>query len=290
MIPQLIREASEILEKARIPRPRWTAEQLLSIRLNRLPVELYVEDPRVGMEEAVHFRADVAARAGGMPLQYLMGTASFYGREFSVGPGVFIPRPETEALIDVALQILSERLGSDPKGPFRGQAPSDFSVIDVGTGCGAIAVTLALERPGLQIVGVDVSRQALAFASENRARHRVRVSWVEGDLLQPVASQWADLVVANLPYLGPEASAQWPRELAWEPWLALSGGRRGTEVIRRLLQDAERVIRPGGNLILEIGADQSGLLQALAGCHRLEVQSVEKDLAGLDRIAILRRQ
>ncbi len=276
---ELIREATEILQDAQVHQPQWTAEQLLGFQLGKMPVELYADNPSVRPQEELRFRADVAARAGGMPLQYLLGTASFYGREFSVGPGVFIPRPETEILVDVALELLKAC-------PVSGHALP--VVVDVGTGCGTIAVTLVLEEPRLRVMGVDISRQALSFAQENGARHQAQVAWIQGNLLSSVTSDSADLVVANLPYLDPETAAQWPQELAWEPWLALNGGRYGVEAMDRLMQEANRVIRPGGFLILEIGGAQAGLLRTLADRHRLQVRLVENDLAGLERIAVLK--
>lgn len=277
---ELIREATEVLEGAQVHRPQWTAEQLLGFQLGIMPVDLYADNPPVGTRQELRFRADVAARAGGMPLQYLLGAASFYGREFSVGPGVFIPRPETEVLVDVGLDFLSDLYGTRKPSPF---------LIDVGTGCGILAVTLALEQPHFRIVGVDISDQALSFAEENGRRYEAEVTWVRSDLLNSFAPRSADLIVANPPYLDSETAAQWPSELAWEPWLALSGGPKGIEVIRRLMREAERVLRPGGLLVLEIAETQPDFLRTFEIPHRLQVKSVEKDLAGMDRIMVLSR-
>ena len=126
----LIQEGARTLAAARVHRPEWTAEHLLAERLGCLPVDLYSSPPAIELEKSFRYRADVAARAGGVPLQYLLGTADFYGRRFAVGLGVFNPRPETEILVETVLDLL-------------GSTPTGFRVADVGTGSGAIAVTLA---------------------------------------------------------------------------------------------------------------------------------------------------
>lgn len=270
---QLIQEAAEALTGAQVHRPQWTAEQLLAERLGCLPVDLYVEPPAMESETRAQFRADVAARAGGVPLQYLLGSADFYGRRFRVGPGVFIPRPETEVLVDTALEIL------------RGQP--DPIVVDVGTGSGMLAITLAQECPGIKPVAVECSSVALRFARRNAAEQASEVRFMQGDLLGGFAPASVDFVVANLPYLDPAEVSRWPRELAWEPWLALSGGGEGTELMGRLLAQASSVLRPGGRAVLEIGMGQAPAVQAVAQRNGFRVERVVPDLTGLDRLVAL---
>ncbi|MBI3616559.1 MAG: peptide chain release factor N(5)-glutamine methyltransferase [Candidatus Omnitrophica bacterium] len=286
----LLESAEATLEEAGVSRPRWTAEQLLAHRLNCRPIDLYLE-PSVAVI-ATAFLADAAARANGVPLQYLLGSAEFYGREFEVGPGVFIPRPETEVLIDVSLERLSAR------------GPAQSVVVDVGTGCGTIAITLALERPGtrvvaaarggrttckLRVVATDRSAHALGFARRNADRHQVSISFLEGDLLDPVAGQQADLIAANLPYLDSEKSSEWPRELHWEPWLALDGGERGLSLVERLIRQAAVALNPGGNLVLEIGDGQAASVVESAESNGFQRHQVIRDLAGMERVIILSR-
>ena len=275
---ELISCAEITLESAGVPRPRWTAEQLLSNRLDCEPVELYVEPPSISPEQAVGFQADVAARVGGVPLQYLQGTASFYGREFWVGPGVFIPRPETEILVEVALDLLSVC-----------PEPGDFSpvVVDVGAGSGAIAVTLGLEIPGLPIFGIEKSWVALSFARRNAGRLGCRVPFLQGDLVSMLLPGSADLIVANLPYLDPTTAAAWPPELAWEPWLALDGGNRGLALIVTLIEGAYSLLRPRGRLLLEIGSEQADAVCSFARLHSFVVERVVGDLAGAERVVVL---
>jgi len=285
----LLRAAEAALERAGVLRPRWTAEQLLAHRLGCEPVELYLEpssviartqtpnEVRGKQDEAIAFLADAAARAGGVPLQYLLGDTEFYGRKFFVGPGVFIPRPETEVLIDVVLDVIARTQS----------ARSNPILIDVGTGCGAIAVTLALEVPKLQCVAVDRSVYALSFARRNARHHYAAVSFCQGDFLQSVAKRRADLLVANLPYLDSAKVSDWPRELHWEPWLALDGGEAGLSLIQNLIRQAGFVLKPEGKLILEIGAGQAELVSHFARANGFKPEQVVDDLAGLDRVVVL---
>ncbi len=275
----LIRSAVEVLEGLEVPRPQWTAEQILAHHAGCLPFELYAEPVEMDAEGTARFRADVAARAAGVPLQYLTRTAEFYGREFSVGPGVFNPRPETEVLMDVALA----EVASAPAGPRNDR----LRVVDVGTGSGAIAVTLALERPGLRVWGVERSEIALSFARHNAREHAAGVRWVRGDLVEPLARESVDLLTANLPYLDPQESSQWPKELHWEPWLALNGGSDGVDLIRRLLSTAGRVLALDGKMVLEIGLGQADTVCSFAEERGFHVLHVVRDLAGLDRIVVL---
>ena len=328
----LLRSATATLEAGGVPRPRWTAEQLLAHSLNCKPIELYLGATPIDLKQEAQFFSDVAARASGVPLQYLLETAEFYGREFSVGPGVFIPRPETEVLIDVVCEVLEEtssplgggvlrparqplrgclakrlpslspperraqaesharsgnRIAFEPHPPSGAPASSNFSVVDVGTGCGAIGITLALECPGIQVVATDRSAHPLPFARRNAHRHEAAVSFLEGDLLEPLAGQSVDLIAANLPYLDPEESSGWPRELNWEPWIALDGGEHGLSLIRRLIRQAAGALKPGGNLVLEIGDGQASPVGSCAQTHGFRLHQVVQDLAGLERVVVL---
>ena len=240
-------------------------------------------------EQAFRFDADVAARANGVPFQYLLGTASFYGREFAVGPGVFIPRPETEILIDAVLNLLVGTLarGQSSRSGVPGDELSSPLIVDVGTGCGAIAITLVLEHPGLRVLATDRSSHALSFARRNAQRLQAPISFLQGDLAAPLATDSVDLMVANLPYLDSSASSSWPRELYWEPWLALDGGEGGLVSIRELFQQACSVLKSGGFLILEIGADQADQAGTFAKAHGFRVDRIVPDLAGLERIVVL---
>ena len=269
-----LRAASRRLGAGGSETPRLDAEVLLRHVLGVDRTGLFVRLPEaIGREQLAAFEGLVAARLGGAPVAYLTGEREFMGLPFAVRPGVLVPRPETEGLVEWALGWLADRPGG--------------AVVDVGTGSGAIALSLAALLPpqwGGRIVAADVSAAALAVARENRDRLglRDRAALVRGDLVAwcggPVA-----LLLANLPYLRPEQVAGNPA-LAAEPRLALVGGGDGLEPMRRLIADAPRVLAPGGALGLEIDPSQAaavaGLIAAALPGARVEVRP---DLAGLAR-------
>ncbi len=281
-VTELLASAAEALQAAGISRPRWTAEQLLSSRLGCRPIELYLELPPVRSEQAVRFQTDVAARVSGVPLQYLTQSGAFYGRDFEVGPGVFIPRPETEILVEVALDLAHRQTAGLPN--------ARPVVVDVGTGSRAIAVTLKLEQPKLDVVAIDRSEIALSFARQNAQRHHCLIRLLKGDLIDPLAPRSADLIVANLPYLDPGKAAMWPPELHWEPWLALDGGEGGLSMISALIQRVPLVLKPLGQALLEIGMEQASAVRDIAQENGLIVERVVRDLAGMDRVVVLKRE
>ncbi len=206
------------------------------------------------------------------PIPYLLGHAPFFGREFIVTQDVLIPRPETEQLVEYALAW--------------GRARGELRAVDVGTGSGCIAVSLAASLPRATIVAVDVSPAALSVAAANAARHASgRVGLVRGNLLEAIAPGF-DLITANLPYIAPE---EWPTlpigVKSYEPVLALDGGEGGLRLIRELLPQAAERLRPGGLLLLEIGWRQGEAVVALAGASFPgSAVAVIPDFAGHDRI------
>jgi release factor glutamine methyltransferase len=228
--------------------------------------------------QVAQFDTLLGRAAAGEPLAYLVGEREFCGLAFSVTPDVLIPRPETESLVETALEWARE---CGKPGP---------AIVDVGTGCGAIAITLATRLSEAQIVAVELSSPALAVARNNVQRHAVaeRVHLVRGDLLSALAGPF-DVILANLPYIGTVELAA----LAvgqWEPRLALDGGADGLDVVRGLLKQAPLRLAPGGRLALEIGADQGERVLAL--CREALPQAsvrLRQDLAGLDRIVLVDR-
>jgi len=209
--------------------------------------------------------------AGGAPLAYLSGERDFHGLMFAVTPDVLIPRPETEELVDYILNWVQGR--------------ESLRIIDVGTGSGAIAITLAVKLPDAVITGSDISPQALQIASDNAARHRVyeRVRFAESDLLSDVEGPF-DVIAANLPYIASDVLPNLEVD-KWEPRLALDGGEDGLEFVRMLVQQAKLKIASGGLLILEIGHDQGQVVSQLCkDVFRDAEVEVLKDLAGKDRL------
>jgi release factor glutamine methyltransferase len=228
--------------------PRLDAEVLLRHVLGIDRTRLFAEmNETIDPDKAADFLTLLGRRVAGEPIAYLTGEREFHGRPFKVGEGVLIPRPETELLVEWASDWLRDRPGA--------------SVVDIGTGSGAIALTLAAELgPGWsgRIVGVDVSTEALAWARRNRSALGLdrQVKLVPGDLLAWAPNTSADLIVANLPYLTPGQLAENPW-LAMEPAAALVAGEDGLDLIRRTITDLPRVLRPGGAAGFEIDPSQA---------------------------------
>lgn len=235
---------------------------------------LQYEDKVLTIEQVAKFNKLVAERAKGNPMAYLLGYQGFYDIEVNVTPDVLIPRPETEMLVEKALQWASER-------------PHNF-IVDVGTGSGIIALTLAKHLRNAHITAIDISQTALQVARSNGELlgldHRVR--WLQGDLLQPMIQMrdLVDLIVANLPYIQTHELEQ--LEVAkYEPIIALNGGQDGLDYFRRLLADARLILRPKGCILLEIGATQAYSVSALAGQAFPDAKiTIDKDLAQHDRV------
>ncbi len=247
---------------------RLDAQWLLSHHLGRPRTWLLAHDDHP-LPEALSRRlmADLSHRAQGLPLAYVLGEQAFCGLALKVGPDVLIPRPETEVLVDWALDLL-------PAGLPR-------QVADLGTGSGAIALALAARRPGLRLTATDASAAALTLARANAARLELDVSFLLGHWWQPLAGQRFDLVVSNPPYIA-EGDAHLAA-LGHEPQAALTSGPDGLDALREIIAGARAHLAPGGWLLLEHGHDQgSAVRQALAdhGFGRCETRL---DLAGLDR-------
>ena len=211
----------------------------------------------------------VAQRALGQPVAYLTGRREFYSRDFEVGPEVLIPRPETETLVEAALQ----RIGQG-------------AVADLGTGSGVVAVTLACERPGLAVTATDSSEVALALARRNAAALGARVEFAQGAWYQALAGRRFDLIASNPPYIAARDPHLGQGDLRFEPPAALTDGSAdGLDSIRALVAGARAHLEPGGWLLLEHGYDQAeAVVRLLAGAGLGEIVSV-KDLAGIRRVA-----
>lgn len=253
--------------------PRLTAEVLLAALLDRPRAWLYAHPEEILAADALaRYEAMVAERAAGRPLQYITGRQEFYGREFLVTPAVLIPRPETEHLIEAALEIAGDA----------------HRIVDVGCGSGAIAVTLSLEMRR-KVWATEISLPALAVAAENARRHDAAVELVACDLVSAFAAATLDLVVSNPPYVAEDEFAALAREVReHEPRLALLAGRDGLDVYRRLIGEAWRVLRPGGWLVVELGWKALEPVRALLEAG-WEERRVWPDLAGRPRVLAARR-
>jgi release factor glutamine methyltransferase len=247
----------------------------------------------VGDGAAARFRELLERRAAGEPVAYIRGVKEFRGLAFGVDDRALIPRPETERLVELAEVEIVRRLIAAPRP--KGTPP--IRVVDVGTGTGAVVVTLAviLRRRRMldevALTAIDVSADALQLAKENAVGHAIgdRIEFEVADLLPGDRTAAWDVVVANLPYVRTDAIPDLPKAASFEPVLALDGGRDGLQVIGRLLDQLPGAIASGGAALLEIGGDQEAGIRDLAA-ERLPGWSIEieRDLGGLPRVAILR--
>jgi release factor glutamine methyltransferase len=268
--------------------PRLDAELLLAYSLGWDRARLLAEGRTpFPAERQAELNELVRRRAALEPVAYLTGHKEFYGLDFSVDQRVLVPRPETELLVELALNIARTKNQEPRTGHERSVLGSRFSVLDLGTGSGAIAVALAIHLPAARIIAIDISPAALAVARANVERHGVadRVQLAEGDLLESLHEP-VDLLVSNPPYtILAEIDAGVRRH---EPQRALDGGPDGLAIYRRLLASMPDKLRPGGAALLEIGATQGAAVSELARRHFPEAQiGVHKDLAGLDRVVVI---
>jgi release factor glutamine methyltransferase len=226
--------------------------------------------------QAETYRELIDRRKRHEPTQYITGEREFYGLTFKVGPNVLIPRPETEHLVEAALERVP------PNAPFR--------IADVGTGSGAIAVALAVARPSARVTAVDISAAALKIASQNASAHQVaeQIEFAEANLLEGIEASSFDMVVSNPPYIpSGERETLDPEVREFEPATALFAGPTGVEIYERLIPQAANALRPGGWLLMEIGAGQQLQLSQLLK-HWSNVSFIP-DLQGIPRVAVAQR-
>ncbi len=293
---EALRQAARLLTAAGSEEADLEAELLLShaLRVDRVHLYQRLAD-EIPAEQERAYRDLLARRLAHEPTAYILGHKEFYGLEFEVTPAAIIPRPETEVLVEQLLAFARERFGGAP-----------LTVVDVGVGCGAIAVAVASELPKAQVIATDISPEALDLAGRNAQRHSVaeRIHFHEGDLLEPLSSahpepksgrsrassRRADIIAANLPYvrtadwerLPPEIREHGPRD-------GLDGGPDGLRIIDRLLRQAPAHLTPGGALFLEIGDEQGAAASAIAAqAFPDALIEVKPDLAGLDRVLVVR--
>ena len=271
---EVLRGTERYLADRGVENPRLNAEHLLAHALGLKRMELYLQFDRPLTEaERAPLRDMVKRRGTREPLQHVLGTAEFHGRTFTCDKRGLAPRPETEQLVELVLELAK----ANP-------APT---LLDIGTGSGVIALTLALEIPSATIHATDLSPDALALAAENAARHTLtdRVTLHQADLLPPGDTKF-DLIIANLPYIPADEIAALSPEVRHDPVSALDGGPDGLDLVRRLIDTAPDRLAPGGALLLEIGAGQADAVNALLSARKFRDISVRPDYQNIPRFAV----
>jgi release factor glutamine methyltransferase len=271
---EVLNAAASYLEKQGVESPRLNAEHLLAHVLGKARrIDLYLEFERpLGEAERAPLRELVKRRGEGVPLQHLLGTVEFHGRVFACDARALVPRPETEQLVELAV----------------GQLKEPQRIVDVGTGSGVIALTLACIFPQAQVLGCDTSAAALELAAENRTRLGLgAVVFVESDLLSSAQGPF-DAVVANLPYIPAGEIPGLSREVRHDPVSALDGGADGLDLVRRLAAEASAKCAPDALLALEIGIGQAGEVAGILAAHNWRDIAVRRDYQGIERFVFAR--
>ena len=248
--------------------PRLECEVLLAevLALTRAQILAHPER-QLAADEFANLEAGIASMRQGQPLAYILGSREFWGLSFKVTPAVLVPRAETELLVELSLAL----------------APLGGRMLELGTGSGAIAISLATERPDLDITATDIAGDALAIAAENALTHKVFIEFLERDWFAALSGSW-DVVVSNPPYIA-DQDPHLP-SLQAEPQHALVAGHEGLDDIHRIVSDSRPHLRPGGHLMLEHGHDQaSGVRDSMSAAGYIDVRS-EQDLAGIERVTV----
>jgi len=272
---EVLQATTEYLKKHNVENPRLNAEHLMAHALGRKRIELYLDfERKLAETELGPLRELVKRRSEGEPLQHLLGTVEFCGLTFLCDKRALVPRPETEQLVELVESKIENRKSR---------------IVDVGTGSGVIALSLAAKFPEAKILAADVSDDALALAQENASRLNLtgRVRFLKSRLLENVEGAF-DLIVANLPYISTQDRHTLSREVLRDPEIALFAGARGDELVHELIADAPSRLRPGGMLALEIGLGQrDAFLSALAEKNYRDICS-KNDYNGVTRFLFAR--
>jgi release factor glutamine methyltransferase len=278
-VGRVVRWAADDFRARGIESPRLEAEVLLAHALGTDRMRIIIEPEReLADDELARYRALIQRRRKGEPVAYLRGYKEFYGRTFRVDERVLVPRPDTEILVETALRRTADRT-------------MGRRYLDLCTGSGCVAISLAKERPTCKVFAVDASPGALEVARENAVRLGAvfQTAWLAGDLFEPLAA-WPgtrfDLITANPPYIPESEVSSLPVDIrGFEPKLALSGGADGLDVLRRIVSGAPRFLLPGGVLAVEMGMGQTSPVRELFGEAGFVDVRVDKDYGGHDRVA-----
>ncbi len=275
----LLSSGSSFLAKKGVANAKGNAEIFLSHILNCPRIELYLDNLAVEERESRHYWDLLTERARGVPLQYLVGSTEFMGLEFKIRPGVFIPRPETEILVEAVLDLQLTVYGLQPK------------ILDIGTGCGNIAISIAESLRSAQIFACDISDSALQLTKENSSLNKVRICLLQSNLFSAFKKrEFFSLIVSNPPYVNTQEIPGLIQEIHHEPKLALDGGRDGLFYYRKIINQAPVYLEDRGLLVLEIGDNQKPLVQEIfAQSGRLSLIKTVRDYNDVERVVIAQK-
>ncbi|MBI5848031.1 MAG: peptide chain release factor N(5)-glutamine methyltransferase [Nitrospirae bacterium] len=287
---ELLRKSTEHLEAAGIDDPLAEAELLVFhvVKMDRL--DAYVENPEIAVANSAKVRRLLQRRIKGEPAQYIIGHVEFSGLTIRVGKGVLIPRPETELLVEEVIKVARSQktvsFGDPPRLEVRSKTVKSFSLLDICTGSGCIALSLAMKFPDAEVYGTDLSKEALIYAKKNAAANNItNVRFAQGSLFAPIRGKRFDIITANPPYIRADEIETLQREIRdWEPVAALDGGMDGMDFYRAILASARWYLNPGGFIFLELGYDQAEGVQKIADAEGFREVSVINDYAGIGRI------
>lgn len=281
-----IRSACVFLQIAGIAQPEREAEEIISHSLGVRRVTLFRDNPEIAHEVMQHIDTDLERRARREPLQYILGRIEFHGLMIKVGPGVLIPRPETELLVEAAIAAISAQRTRRPALKF----------LDLCTGTGCIALTLARQFPDAKVYGTDTSETAIRYSVENANINNLpNAVFLHGSFFEPVrrimreqmSKARFDLVISNPPYIRTEDMKNLQPEIRWEPQDALDGGEDGLDYYRIIIPEAKEYLRGDGILMFEIGINQADAVRKIALAAGYRHTNLKKDHAGIDRIIMM---
>lgn len=290
-IKRALEWTTQYFKKEKIENPRLNAEVLLAHILRKTRLELYLEFSRpLSLRELTLFKKLIIKRSHHVPLSYLTGGQDFMGLRLKIDENVYIPRPETEILVEEALKLVRSIDFEE------GKTSQDFIIVDLGTGSGNIAIKLALELEKSKVYAVDISPEALGVARENARMHNLnkRITFLEGDLFIPLVDLGlegrVDLIISNPPYVRSEEIKSLPPEVLREPRIALEGGGDGLAIYRKIISQSPGFLRKAGFLALEIGHRQARRIQDLILAQKeLYSPQVISDYEGIERIILTSR-
>lgn len=275
---KLVRSGGEFLKKYGIDNPLKNAEILLSNVLKEEVFKLYLSQKKVSPQKAEKYFDFLKKRAQKIPIQYITKKVDFFKYQFYIEEGVFIPRPETEILIEKTVEIYNKFF-----------SPFKVNILDIGSGCGNIAITLALEIKECNIVATDISEKAIEISEKNASTYRVKdkVRFINADLF-PEEKIKFDIIVSNPPYITEEEMGELQPEVKREPEIALNGGKNGMEIISRIFDKCSEYLKKKGYVIIEFGYNQGKYIRKIEN-KNFKLIEIRKDYSNTERVAIFKK-